>query len=76
LHPNDPAREEQARLSRREYLPFVFGTAKKFGIVPLYWDNGSTRGTGEKFGLFDRRTGLPNSEESDTLIKLMINAVK
>jgi endoglucanase len=76
LYPADPAKEQQARQSRREYLPHVFGTAKKYGMVPIYWDNGSVRGEGENFGLIDRRTGQPNSPESDTLIKLMINAVK
>jgi endoglucanase len=76
LYPSDPAKEQQARQSRREYLPHIFGTAKVYGLVPIYWDNGSVRGGGEKFGLIDRRTGQPNSSESETLIKLMINAVK
>jgi endoglucanase len=76
LYPDDPAKEQQARQSRREYLPYVFGAAKKYGLVPIYWDNGSFRGDGEKFGLFDRLSGKPNSSESDTLIKLMISAVK
>jgi len=76
LYPDDPAKEQQARQSRREYLPHIFGTAKKYGLVPIYWDNGSVTGNGEKFGLIDRETGKPNSQESDTLIKLMINAVR
>jgi len=76
LYPNDTAKEQQARQSRREYLSHVFGTAKKYGLVPIYWENGSVKGDGEKFGLFDRRTGQPNSPESDTLIKLMISAVR
>jgi len=76
LYPDDPAKEQQARQSRREYLPHIFGTAKKYGLVPIYWDNGSVRGNGEKFGLFDRTSGQPNTSESDTLIKLMISAVK
>jgi endoglucanase len=76
LYPDNREKEIEAARSRREYLPHVFGTAKKYGMVPLYWDNGLVRGNGEKFGLFDRRTGQPNSPESDTLIKLMINAVK
>jgi len=76
LYPSDPAKEQQARQSRREYLPHVFGTAKKYGMVPLYWDNGAVTGDGEKFGLFDRRNGQPNSSESELLIKMMINAVK
>ncbi|MDR0302263.1 MAG: glycoside hydrolase family 5 protein [Treponema sp.] len=76
LYPNDPAKEQQARQSRREYLPHIYGTAKKYGLIPIYWDNGSVIGNGEKFGLIDRRNGQPNSPESDTLIKAMINAVK
>jgi len=76
LYPNDQAREAQARQSRADYNAHVFGTAKKYGLVPIYWDNGTTTGNGEKFGLFDRRTGQPNSPNSDALIKLMINAVR
>jgi len=76
LDPNNPVREAQAKQSRTDYLLHVFGTAKKYGLVPVYWDNGSTRGNGEKFGLLDRRTGRPNSTDSEALIKLMINAVK
>jgi endoglucanase len=76
LYPNNPDKEAEAAHSRREYLPHVFGTANKYGMIPLYWDNGLVRGNGEKFGLLDRRTGQPNSPESDALIKLMINAVK
>jgi endoglucanase len=76
LHPDNPQREEQARLSRREYISHVFTTAHRHGLVPIFWDNGSTTGGGEKFGLFNRNNGQPNSPESDALIKLMINAVK
>ncbi|MCL1954388.1 MAG: glycoside hydrolase family 5 protein [Brevinematales bacterium] len=76
LYPNDSAKEEQARKSRFEYIPYVFATAKKYGLVPVYWDNGAVNGNGEKFGLFNRRTGQPNSEDDGVLIRLMINAVK
>jgi len=76
LHLEDEARHEQARQSRFQYTQHVFATAGKYGLIPLYWDNGATRGDGEKFGLFDRRTGLPNSPDSDILIKMMINSVK
>jgi len=76
LYPDDPAKEAQARQSRADYLSHIFGTAKKYGIVPIYWDNGATTGDGEKFGLLDRRTGLPNSPDSEALIKLMIDAVR
>jgi len=76
LYPDDSTREAQARQSRVEYISYVFSTAKKYGLVPVYWDNGSIRGGGEKFGLLDRRTGQPNSPDSETLIKLMISAVR
>jgi endoglucanase len=76
LHPGDPAREGMARDSRLHYLYEVFTTAKKYGLVPVYWDNGSYTGTGEKFGLFNRNTGEPNSLESKLLIDTMIEAVR
>ena len=76
LYPNDSAKEAQARQSRTDYISYVFSTAKKYGLVPVYWDNGSIRGNGEKFGLLDRSTGQPNSQDSDALIKLMIRAVR
>jgi len=76
LYPDDPAKEQQARQSRREYMSHIFKTAKKYGLVPVYWDNGSAKGAGEKYGLFDRNTGQANSPESDALIKLMISAAK
>jgi len=76
LYPNDPAREALARQNRFDYTSHVFATAHRYGLVPIYWDNGSVRGTGEKFGLFDRRTGQPNSPESRALITAMVNAVR
>jgi len=76
LFPDNQAREAQARQSRIEYIPYIFATAKKYGLVPIYWDNGLTRGNGEKFGLIDRRTGQPNSPDSAALLRLMINAVR
>ncbi|MDR0503037.1 MAG: glycoside hydrolase family 5 protein [Treponema sp.] len=75
LYPNDSAKEDQARKSRLDYISHIFSAAKKHGLIPVYWDNGSTRGGGEKFGLFDRRTGQPNSPDSEALIKLMVNNV-
>jgi endoglucanase len=68
--------EAQARQSRISYITTVFTAAKKYGLVPIYWDNGVTSGNGEKFGLFDRRTGQANSADSSALINIMINSVK
>jgi endoglucanase len=76
LYPEDSAKEGVARQSRRDYIAHIFGTAKKYGLVPIYWDNGAITGKGEKFGLFNRTNGTPNSPESDFLIKAMINAVR
>jgi len=76
LHPNDRAKQAEANQSRLDYISHVFSTAKKYGLIPIYWDNGATTGSGEKFGIFDRRTGQPNSLDSEALIKAMINAVK
>ncbi|MDR2575801.1 MAG: glycoside hydrolase family 5 protein [Treponema sp.] len=67
---------EKARQSRLDYLSWVFGRAKENGLVPIYWDNGVFSGNGEKFGLFSRSTGQPNSPESEACIKVMIEAVK
>jgi endoglucanase len=76
LYPSDKEKEKNARLARLEYISYVYSTAKKYGLVPLYWDNGSIRGSGEKFGLFSRATGQPNSDESAALIQAMVKAAK
>jgi endoglucanase len=76
LYLNDAVKDARARQSRLDYIPYVYATAKRYGLVPIYWDNGSITGNGEKFGLIDRRTGLPNSADNENIIKLMINAVQ
>jgi len=76
LYPDDKNKEDKARQNRLDYLSWVFGKAKENGLVPIYWDNGAVSGNGEKFGLFNRSTGQPNSPESDACIKAMIKAVK
>jgi len=76
LYPDNRGVETQARQSRVNYIYNVFVSAKRYGLVPIYWDNGVTSGSGEKFGLFDRRTGQSNSADSATLINLMISSVK
>jgi endoglucanase len=76
LYPDDKAKEDKARQNRLDYLSWVFGKAKENGLVPIYWDNGVFSGNGEKFGLFKRDNGQPNSPESEACIKAMISAVK
>jgi len=76
LYPDDKAKEDKTRQNRLDYISWVFGKAKENGLVPIYWDNGLLSGNGEKFGLFNRNNGQPNSPESEALINAMIKAVK
>jgi endoglucanase len=76
LYPGDSTKEATARQSRLDYLSHTFATAKKYGLVPIYWDNGVTTGNGEKFGLLNRNTGQPNSDEGKACIEVMIKAVQ
>jgi len=76
LYPDDKAKEDKARQNRLDYFSWVFGKAKENGLVPIYWDNGLFSGNGEKFGLFNRNNGQPNSPESEAIINAMIKAVK
>lgn len=77
LYPEDKAKEDAARQNRVAYISHVFSRAHEYGIVPIYWDNGDFSSmNGEKFALFDRSNGKPNSDESAAVIRAMINAVK
>ncbi|MDR3139497.1 MAG: glycoside hydrolase family 5 protein [Treponema sp.] len=62
--------------ARLEYVDYVYRKAHELGLVPLYWDNGAFVSNGENFGLFNRNTGEPYSEETGTVIRAMINAVE
>jgi len=75
-YPEDKAKEDKARQNRLDYTAWVFGKAKENGLVPVYWDNGTVAGNGEKFGLFKRDSGEPVSDEAAAVIKTMIKAVK
>ena len=74
-HGGDEELIETARVNRLAYAGHVFGTARANGLVPIYWDNGLLGGSGERFGLFNRSTGLPNSDESAEVIRAMIDAI-
>jgi len=75
LYPDDSAKEEKARRCRLDYINFVYAKAREYGLVPVYWDNGATAESedGEKFGLINRKTGKPNSAESEAVLKAMFN---
>ena len=42
--------------ARVEWTKFYVGYANSKGIPCFWWDNGIFRGSGERFGIFDRRT--------------------
>jgi endoglucanase len=69
---------ETAKTNRIAYLSFLCSEAKKYGLIPIYWDNGTitANSVGENFGLFDRTTGAPFNEHSRECIEAMVNAVK
>jgi hypothetical protein len=46
------------------------------GLVPVYWDNWVFGSGDDSFGLFNRNTGEPVSEEAGKVIKAMTNAVE
>jgi endoglucanase len=69
-------RQEGYETVRLEYFDYVYRKAHELGLVPLYWDNGAFGSGGEKFGLFNRNTGEPFSEETGMVIKAMIRAVE
>ncbi|MCL2191005.1 MAG: glycoside hydrolase family 5 protein [Treponema sp.] len=75
-HGGNAAYVETARQNRLSYASQVYAIARENGLVPIYWDNGSFDGAGERFGLFNRANGRPNSEESHGVIRAMLDAAK
>lgn len=57
---------------RRYYMEYVTKAAFDVGIVPFYWDNGSTRSGDDAFGLFNRTS---NTILYPTILEAMIRAV-
>jgi endoglucanase len=74
IYPDDKTKEEKAYQCRLNYLSYVYGKAKEYGLVPVYWDNGAfaTSEDDEKFGLINRKTGMPNTKESEALINALV----
>jgi endoglucanase len=66
-----------AKANRITWVNYVFGKAKEYGLVPIHWDNGVYRAAnaGDQFGIINRSTGQPNSDESRDLIEAMMKAV-
>jgi endoglucanase len=69
-------RQEGYEAIRLGYLNYVYRKVHELGLVPLYWDNGVFGSGDEPFGLFNRTTGEPYSEEAATVIRTMIRAVE
>jgi endoglucanase len=80
---SDLGQKVTADLNRVAYLTYMCSEAKKNGIIPVYWDNGTIMAgndsnPGENFGLWDRRPGadLNVFPEMQLFIDTMINAVQ
>ena len=59
--------EEQVLLWLEDYLT----TTESYGIPCIWWDNGVYTGSGEKFGIFNRRECTWYSQNiADALIRL------
>jgi endoglucanase len=77
---SDTAERLTAAACRLVYMEYMCQEAKKNGIVPVYWDNGTiwASSVGENFGLWDRRTSgdlnvIPGMQD---VIDTMILAVQ
>jgi endoglucanase len=57
---------------RRYYMEYVTKVAHDAGIVPFFWDNGSTKSGEEAFGMFNRNG---NSVIHPTILQAMMRAV-
>lgn len=66
--------DSRAESFRKYYLEYICKAAKTYGLIPFYWDNGSTNAGKECSGLFNHATGayLNNAEE---VVKVMTKAV-
>ena len=77
-YPSNPAKEDTAHANRVKYHTELCKTAKDFGLIPVYWDNGTLTG-GEKFAIFDRATGeykQHNNGKSKEVIDAMMKNIK
>jgi len=73
------AETDAARKARVDYASYMFGSAKTKGLIPVYWDNGSTNTDGDPnngFGLINSTTGQPIDAHSAAVINAMVNAGK
>jgi endoglucanase len=61
--------------TRLFWTGYVFTKAKQNELVPIWWDNGVYKPAHDKdqFGLINRSTGKPNSDENAEIIKIMTN---
>jgi len=76
----DATKSSTAAASRLVYMDYMCKKAKENGIIPIYWDNGTTSASsvGENFGLWDRRPSgdLKVIPGMQIVIDTMINAVQ
>jgi len=78
----DPTASATAAAARIVYMGYMCSEAKKNGIVPIYWDNGTITAdtVGENFGFWDRRNNPYGDLEifpgMQDVIDAMVNAVQ
>nr|AGS51598.1 cellulase [uncultured bacterium contig00010] len=61
----------EGRAYRLYYLEYITKYAADCGIVPVYWDNGSSGSGSEGFGLFNRSSGALLSDAADVISVIM-----
>jgi endoglucanase len=72
-----PLQIAAAKASRINWVEYVFAKAREVNMIPVYWDNGAYRAaeySRDQFGIINRTTGQPNSDESRELIQVMMTA--
>ena len=60
---------------RQAYMEYMISSARKHGLVPVIWDNGSSGSGAESSGLFNRSSGAVYSHCTD-LVKAAVSAAE
>nr|AGS51669.1 endo-1,4-beta-xylanase A precursor [uncultured bacterium contig00026] len=66
---------EAGKKYRKYYMEYVTKYAADCGLIPFYWDNGSSRAGSEGFGLFNRSSPYGLLSDAADIIAVMMGAV-
>lgn len=66
--------DSRAESFRKYYLEYICKAAKTYGLIPFYWDNGSSSAGKECSGLFNHATGAYLNNAKD-IVATMVKAV-